>query len=334
MAVIPPEGSGTPVSITNEVEVKNDVGNPIPVNIISGGTGSTEYTEGDVDASITGIAAMWEDSGNTLRAVSVAKPLPVSAASLPLPTGAATAAAQATGNASLSSIDTKLTSPLSVTGTFFQATQPVSAASLPLPTGASTAANQATANASLSSIDSKLTSPLAVTGTFFQATQPVSAASLPLPTGASTAAAQATGNASLSSIDSKLTSPLTVTGPLTDAQLRATPVPVSGTLALSGTSTVTVDSEVASSFTHGQNTDIDSGANEQIVVASNPAKHSVMVLASTANTGTIYIGGSGVTSGNGVPIDAGDSLTFPVDNANKLYAISSVDNQALSWFAV
>lgn len=35
------------------------------------------------------------------------------------------------------------------------------------------------------------------------------------------------GNASLSSIDGKLTAPLAVTGPLTDAQLRATPVPVS-----------------------------------------------------------------------------------------------------------
>lgn len=54
-----------------------------------------------------------------------------------------------------------------------------------------------------------------------------------LPTGASTSALQTTGNASLASIDSKLTSPLTVTGPLTDAQLRATPVPVSGTFSSS-----------------------------------------------------------------------------------------------------
>lgn len=51
----------------------------------------------------------------------------------------------------------------------------------------------------------------AVTGTFWQATQPVSAASLPLPTGAATAANQQTDA-------------------LTDTQLRATPVPVSGTV--------------------------------------------------------------------------------------------------------
>ena len=181
---------------------------------------------------------------------------PVSAASLPLPSGASTSALQTTGNTSLSSIDTKtpalgqalaaasvpvvLTAaqlstltPLStvaVTGTFWQTTQPISASSLPLPTGAATAANQATANTSLSSIDAKtpalgqalasgsvpvvLTSaqlstltPLstvAVTGTFWQSTQPVSVASLPLPSGAAT-------EATLSALNAKVPSNLTVT---------------------------------------------------------------------------------------------------------------------------
>jgi hypothetical protein len=77
---------------------------------------------------------------------------------LPLPTGASTSALQTSGNASLTSIDTKLPSldggyvpvtiknssieisndagnPVPVSGTFWQATQPVSAVSLPLPTG-------------------------------------------------------------------------------------------------------------------------------------------------------------------------------------------------------
>jgi hypothetical protein len=70
---------------------------------------------------------------------------PVSAASLPLPTGAATSALQTTGNTSLANLDVALstrlkpadtltavttvgtiTNPVAVTGTFFQATQPVS----------------------------------------------------------------------------------------------------------------------------------------------------------------------------------------------------------------
>ncbi len=36
-----------------------------------------QYTEGDVDTTITGSAFMWEDTGNTLRSVSATKPLPV-----------------------------------------------------------------------------------------------------------------------------------------------------------------------------------------------------------------------------------------------------------------
>jgi hypothetical protein len=90
----------------------------------------------------------------------------------------------------------------------------------------------------------------------------ITAAALPLPAGASTSALQTTGNTSLSSIDGKLpalssgrvpvdiTGSAAVTGPLTDTQLRATAVPVSGTfwqatqpisgsVSISGTSTVT-----------------------------------------------------------------------------------------------
>lgn len=82
-------------------------------------------------------------------------------------------------------------------------------------------------------------SPVEVDGS--GVTQPVSAVSLPLPTGASTEAKQDVGNASLSSIDSKLTSPIAVTGPLTDTQLRATPVPVSGTVTATPTGTQDVN---------------------------------------------------------------------------------------------
>lgn len=59
------------------VEV-NEV-NPLPV---SGGTAGAQYTEGDTDASITGTAAMWEDTSDTLRAASETYPLPVRQAAL------------------------------------------------------------------------------------------------------------------------------------------------------------------------------------------------------------------------------------------------------------
>lgn len=109
---------------------------------------------------------------NALKVDGSAVTQPISAAALPLPTGASTAAAQATGNASLSSIDGKITAVN---------TGAVVVASSALPAGASTAAKQpalgtaGTASADVISIQGIASmTPLAVTGTFFQATQPVS----------------------------------------------------------------------------------------------------------------------------------------------------------------
>lgn len=106
--------------------------------------GGTQYTEGATDASITGTAILHEGAADTLQTVSSSNPLPVdasgnavpvtdnggsltvdgtvgvsgtvtvdgsgvtqpvSASSLPLPTGASTAANQSTANASLSNIE-------------------------------------------------------------------------------------------------------------------------------------------------------------------------------------------------------------------------------------
>lgn len=123
--------------------------------------------------------------GVTLSTVTIAAPnnnttpIPISAASLPLPTGAATDARQDTGNASLSSIDTKLSSQATA------ARQDVLNANVVAQsTTQATAAGQSTGNASLGSIDTKLSSQ-------------------------ATAARQDAGNASLGSIDTKLTSQAT-----------------------------------------------------------------------------------------------------------------------------
>ena len=50
----------------------------LDVYIQGGASSGTEYTEGDIDATITGQALLWEDTSDTLRAVSAAKPLPIS----------------------------------------------------------------------------------------------------------------------------------------------------------------------------------------------------------------------------------------------------------------
>lgn len=148
-----------------------------------------------------------------------------------------------------------------VSGTFFQATQPVSAASLPLPTGAAAAAQL----------------PAALDGSGFlkvheQGTAAVSVAALPLPTGAATEATLALVKAKTDNLDvtlssrlkpadtlagvttvgavTSITNPVAVTGPLTDAQLRATPVPVSGTVAatVAGAATETGNLLVTANF--------------------------------------------------------------------------------------
>ena len=69
-----------------------------------------------------------------------------------------------------------------------------------LPTGASTSALQTSGNSSLSAIQTSVAGTLLVDGS--ASVQPVSATALPLPTGASTSALQTSGNASLSAIES------------------------------------------------------------------------------------------------------------------------------------
>jgi hypothetical protein len=207
------------VVVLNEVEIKNDAGNPVPVSgtvAISGSVAVTgPLTDAQLRATPVPVSGPLTDTELRAAPVDVLGPLtdaelraapvdvlgpltdaelratavPVSAATLPLPTGAATETTLSALNAKVVTVDTSN----------------VTVVASALPTGASTAANQTTTNASLSSIDTQLNSQ-------------------------ATAANQATANASLSSIDSKLTAPLSVTGPLTDTELRATPVAVSGPL--------------------------------------------------------------------------------------------------------
>lgn len=79
----------------NSDTVMDDVLDAMRVEIIDGSGaqitsfgGGAQYTEGDVDTTITGTAFMWEDTGDTMRAVSADKPLPVNVVA-----GGATAAA-------------------------------------------------------------------------------------------------------------------------------------------------------------------------------------------------------------------------------------------------
>jgi hypothetical protein len=79
---IPVEVGSLNVTVSNaSLEIANDVGNPVPIS--------------DAGGSITVDGTFWQSTQ------------PISAASLPLPTGSSTSALQTTGNISLASIDTK-----------------------------------------------------------------------------------------------------------------------------------------------------------------------------------------------------------------------------------
>lgn len=292
---------------------------PLPANaaIESGGHLASIDTKLTAPLSVTGPL-----TDTQLRATAV----PVSNASLPLPAGASTSALQTSGNASLTSIDSKLTSPLSVTGTVAVSALPATPAgtntigSVKLTDGTNTAVVGAAGNLLVSGASAVGAAPTlnpitvssvdgagnkqyfkSVTGTNAlvvdgsAVTQPVSAASLPLPSGAATSALQTSGNASLTSIDSKLTSPLTVTGPLTDTQLRATPVPISGTVTTSSASSGVVGSTAPLNATQFGGSD---GTNLRAVKVSS--------------TGVVSVDGSATTQ----PVSAA-SLPLPTGAATE-----------------
>lgn len=49
------------------------------------------------------------------------------------------------------------------------------------------------------------------------------------------------------------------------------------------------------------------------------------------NTNVIWVGGSTVTSSDGMPIAPGEALTVPLAHGKDLYAISTLADQKLAW---
>lgn len=160
---------------------------------------------------------------------------PISASSLPLPTGAATSALQTSGNASLTTIAGAIIAQGSTT----------SGQTGELVLGAVTTAAPSYTTGTSNPLSLTLTGAARVDGS--GVTQPISAASLPLPTGAATSALQTSGNATLTAISAQLPASL---GPQSSAGslsvVQATGTTFSVSQATSGTGTLT---SVANSIT-------------------------------------------------------------------------------------
>ena len=207
-------------SITSSVIVKADT--------LANQTSALKVDGSATTQPVSGTISVIQTTGTNLHAV---------IDSSVLPTGSSTSILQTAGNTSLSSIDTKLTSPLTVIGPLTDtqlraSTVPVSGTvtsnigttnGLSLDSSINTLLKPASTLAAVTTLGSitssvvikadtlaNQTSALKVDGS--ATTQPISATTLPLPTGAATSANQTALQTSISSIDSKLTSPLTVSG--------------------------------------------------------------------------------------------------------------------------
>lgn len=207
---------------------------------------------------------------------------PITATTLPLPTGASTSSLQTTGNNSLSSIDGK--TPALSSGKV-PVTDPTS---LPLPTGASTSSNQTTANNSLASIDTK-------TPTLSSGKVPVTdPTTLPLPSGASTSANQTSTNTKLDQLHTDLTA-ATPTGTNSIGQVTAN----AGTNL--NTSALNLETTQALIKAKTDNLDVAlstlASASNQVASSSLLTTISTNGFISTANSTSSTLGISGVFTG-------------------------------------
>jgi hypothetical protein len=91
-------------------------------------------------------------------------------------------------------------------------------------------------------------------------------------------------------------------------------------------------------FDHGRKSSIGTSA-VPLVAASVRAAKGVQVKAAPTNTGIVYVGNSDVTADasdatDGFPLEAGDGLFVPVDDASKVYLIGSAAGQKVFYCVV
>ena len=85
-------------------------------------------------------------------------------------------------------------------------------------------------------------------------------------------------------------------------------------------------------LTTGQTTVATSGT--RVVLASSSAvNYNVVIKALAANTGTIYVGNSSVSSSVGFTLAAGESVTIATSNLANVWLDASANSQGVSWLA-
>jgi hypothetical protein len=254
--------------------------------------------------------------------------VPVSASSLPLPSGAATGAKQDTGNTSLASIDGKITAVN---------TGAVVVSSSALPTGAATSAKQDTGNTSLATIAG------AVAGTEVQVDVLTSA----LPTGAATSAKQDTMIGHLDGVETTLTA---IDGRVdgleaSNSAIQTAVELIDDTVTTLGTSTYTEatskgitigavrrDADTTLVNTTNEFGPLQMDANGRLKVEAFSGETLPVSLVSTTITGTVAVTQSGTwdevginDSGNSITVDNGGTFATQ-ENGAALTALQLIDD--------
>jgi len=83
-----------------------------------------------------------------------------------------------------------------------------------------------------------------------------------------------------------------------------------------------------STIASGQNDTV--GTSAEVLAASTACKH-VDIMAAVANTGIIYVGGSGVTAATGIALYAGDVYSIDIDNLNDVYVVATVNGENVQY---
>lgn len=295
-----PSGAATEASLTKLPVAQGSTTSGESGPLIQGAvtTGSPTYTTAQTNPlSLTTAGALRTDSSATTQ--------PISASSLPLPTGASTSALQTTGNSSLSSIDTKTPAlgqalaaasvPVVLTAAQITTLTPLTSITVTQSTGT----NLHTVVDTLPSIPAGANAIGSVSVSNFPATQPVSAVSLPLPTGAAT-------ETTLSALNTKITT--TANGVKVDGSAVTQPISAAALPLPSGAATSALQTTTNASLSS-----IDAGIPAALGQTTMSASMPVVLASdqSTINT-------------NSIPVD-GTKASYSTSTSNLVSAASATD---------
>ena len=88
-------------------------------------------------------------------------------------------------------------------------------------------------------------------------------------------------------------------------------------------------------FNFVTNQSVVSTPGTPVEVVSTVKTYLVIIRAHTANTGSIYIGGQGVTPQTGYILDAGEAMSIQIDNLKKsIYIDADIAGEGVSWIAL